>query len=846
MPGNAYFIENDEILAVPRDDGDCRYPYGFGGFNFWAYASGYMHCNEGIFSPFLRAGEGQEPKIAFFSAVPNRAGSLETVPLLSVPVMNNIVPVERFTVFTKSCVFYITEVNDFRFAVRAFVNRENEIFFTVTAENLSGRPGEIILSSFFNPFLMHDITESSENRWFREVRYCGAAGKDEPGPFLIKTNEDLSRTVSVSNYGIIRRTIRCEAGSRIISHEETASRYQYVGGSRGSLHMPKAVIQKKFDSARHVCAFTEVGAAGDIVRLNLSGNGSARYDIVFHYEMYCCEDAEIEKYLSSRVNPAEIDLCLSSLETLESEKNSILVCRAADSQEPRLKEELFHSLFEHLKKQVEFCSLIKGYVQMTAGSLIGIRDVFQALEGLTVWQPESARKKMLEALGFIGPDGRCPRQYSLPAGEGQVPAMDLRAFIDQGVWVISTIVTYLKYTGDFSFLEETCGYYEIVDEQRKLVKKSDVRDSVLKHMLRIMDYLTKNRDEETKCVLALYGDWNDALDGLGVSGDPAKEFGTGVSVMTSLQVCRNLKEMSELLKKLDEGKYDPYIARYQEIRKEIQDGLKKYAVVKGQNGEKRIVHGWGDKMSYFVGGFDDPDHKSRCGLTSNAFWVLSGLYDEDTDIKDSILDVFEKLDSKYGLRTFEPYFAPGTKGVGRIPKLPAGTAENGAVYVHATLFGVAALFRMGCPEAAWRQLIKVLPVTHSHLSCSPYVMPNSYGYNKELNIDGESMQDWQTGSSNMLFKLLIKYVFGICPEYDGLWIQPAGYGPFGSLELKIKIRSCDLFLICRWQKKGGRMFLVNGQRREPVFDEVMKLEKLWIPYEELNCGRMEIQISDTP
>lgn len=76
------------------------------------------------------------------------------------------------------------------------------------------------------------------------------------------------------------------------------------------------------------------------------------------------------------------------------------------------------------------------------------------------------------------------------------------------------------------------------------------------------------------------------------------------------------------------------------------------------------------------------------------------------------------------------------KGVGRIPKLPAGTAENGAPYIHASVFGVMALFRMGSPEAAWQELIKSLPMTHDTISVSPYVMPNSYGYNPEKNVDG--------------------------------------------------------------------------------------------------------------
>ena len=88
--------------------------------------------------------------------------------------------------------------------------------------------------------------------------------------------------------------------------------------------------------------------------------------------------------------------------------------------------------------------------------------------------------------------------------------MDLRKFIDQGVWVISTVYTYLAATDDFSILDETCGYYKLGDGTAEF---SCARDSVLDHLLRIADYLISHLDEETNCLHALYGDWNDALDG---------------------------------------------------------------------------------------------------------------------------------------------------------------------------------------------------------------------------------------------------------------------------------------------------------------------------------------------
>lgn len=95
MPGKAYFIKNNHILNLPREDGDNRYPFGTDGFNFWACTSGYMHSNEGLFSPYLRASEGQEPKIAFFAGLYDEAGQHKVISLLSVPIMDTDVDLVR-------------------------------------------------------------------------------------------------------------------------------------------------------------------------------------------------------------------------------------------------------------------------------------------------------------------------------------------------------------------------------------------------------------------------------------------------------------------------------------------------------------------------------------------------------------------------------------------------------------------------------------------------------------------------------------------------------------------------------------------------------------------------------
>lgn len=63
LPGKAWFINEQEIVAIPNDENESRYLYR-DGLNLWAAASGYMHCNNGMLTVIFRSEEGQEPRIA--------------------------------------------------------------------------------------------------------------------------------------------------------------------------------------------------------------------------------------------------------------------------------------------------------------------------------------------------------------------------------------------------------------------------------------------------------------------------------------------------------------------------------------------------------------------------------------------------------------------------------------------------------------------------------------------------------------------------------------------------------------------------------------------------------------
>ena len=860
LPGKNFFLSDKSILSVPREIGDSRFPYGKDGFNFWTYSSGYMHANEGLFSVFLRAKEGQEPNLAFFAGKKN-GESYDVLPILAVPETKTDAfgEVDRYTVFDQVATYYICETRDFKFVVRVYIDINNKLNFTFTAENLSGVEEEIYLSWYFKPSLNHSIYESEEDRWCRRVDFkssntikiqsesfelndCSSEklSADELGYFIFSVNEDLSRYKSVSNFGVLNQRISLIDAS-LLKIDASTSRTKFVGTSRSSLHAAKALIDGA-TSRQETTAFTEYAVAAELAFVNFKARGKARVDFSLDYLLHT-EDKEAYRPLIHDIDVDELEENINKHYEELKHENSLLEIDFSNSEFENLDAETLSVFTSYLKKQVEFCATIKGFIQLSMGSLIGIRDVYQAIEAVLFYKPEIARAKMLEGLEFIDPSGRAPRQYSLPSFEGSNPIMDLRPFIDQGHWVIDTFVTYLKYTGDFSILDEELAYHEIVDEAARLVRKTDKKDSALLHLLTIMDFLISNIDEDTKCLKALFGDWNDALDGLGVSKNPNKEYGNGVSVMASLQLYRNLEEMSELLNYL--GKHLDKAIEYDKLRQELRTGLLEYAVLRDGK-DLRIAHGWGEDRDYYVGSFNDPDKQARYGLTAPAFWVISRLYNTTPELKTALLETFQNLDSKYGLKTFEPGFEPGTAGVGRIHKLPIGTAENGAVYIHGAVFGTAALFGMGESKLAWEQLEKNLPFTKLHKlsSHSPYVMPNSYGENAELNIDGESMNDWQTGSSNVVFKIIMFYVFGLRFEYDGLKLQAANYRPFEKMNLSMKYRGKDLRVrLIKDESSPERIFKLNGKEIEKQYDEVFEIYTCFITSEDMDSKEsIEIEI----
>ena len=819
LAGNASFLADGRVVCFERERGDSRYPYGRDGLNFWVYASGYMHANIGAYTLFLPWVEGREPQIAFFAGVRQADETYRPVSLLPVPHLGDHESVvgRRYCVMGHDATYFVLETDALCSALRVFVDQTDaqhiRVHYSILLENRAGRDIDALVSGYVNPFCRHQLAETSEDRWFKQVavvaqedRKAAADGDGALPSFVVTVNEDVDRFRSDTNRMLVlRRVTLCDTDGLL--SDECTSRREYAGDPRRGIGQARFLRSGRFDEAAPLTVFNDNAIAGDLIRFALPAEGAARFDYVLSVPAVAAEMNVADAPPTAReVDAAHTRVCKS----LEAESHSLQM-QVEGSLLKGLSAETLNHFVPFLRKQVQVCAETRGYMQASPLSLIGIRDVFQAIEGLLYDQPDAARAKILEAIEYTLVDGRCPRQYSLPMN-GAPGKADLREFIDQGVWVISTLYTYVAVTGDADVLRETAGYHQVKARSADGLERADEYDEVIDHLIRIMDYLNRRRDPDTGLLRAMYGDWNDALDGLGVSSTPGQPYGNGVSIMASLQFYQNCTEMIELLERFFPNRFVDRVSEFEETRSALCEGLLRYAVV-ACDGQRRIVHGWGDRRAYYVGSFRDSDGKARDGLTSNAFWVISGMLEHDATLGEAIVEAFDRLDAPYGLKTFEPGFEPDAPGVGRIPKLPIGTAENGATYVHATAFGIIALFTLGEARRAWEQIVKILPFAphQGGLSHSPFVMPNSYVYNPALNLSGQNMNDWQTGSSNVLLKLLIRQVFGFQPGLDELVIAPAGEMPFESFDFRCQAHNRTVRIRMTRGNVAQRRFLLNGK-----------------------------------
>ncbi len=821
MPQNTFYIEKDSVLCCKRDDGESRFPYDSDGLVVWIYSTGFISAVESTFTIFRSASFGEESPVAFFGGIKEGDGKYTPVSITGAGRRAVENGVSRYVFYFLKHAVCIADTPDVVFAFKLYVDAEKRIHMETSAVNKTDGAARVYLASFVEAMLRNAEFEKFWNKMTKFGKIL------DNGSFMLMSRNETDDIL------VIKKKISGEAPSEIYS---TASRSVFLGSRGLSVSNALSLVEGKFKKEAPSVTTTDLPAASDIIHFDLSPRGAA----FVSYEMTVCHsEAEALEISKVPVCAEKRDAELSCVEKKEKEDFDNLKINFGKWKTDGIKSGAFNKFLRSVQKQTSFCAHGKNY----AGAYLGIRDVFQQLEGALIWQREISREKILSAMNYILDTGRPPRMFSFPKTPDSPIPVDLEKYIDQGVWIISALYTYLAYTRDFSILDEKCGYIDAPDEPWCNAVRTGEETTLAEHLIRITDFLISNIDDRyTGALRVLFGDWNDAVDGLGRTKDEGEEFGSGVTVMATLQFWQNLREMTQILGAV--GGYDDKCERYREISEKIERGLERYAIDTAENGERRIIHGWGDKVSYKVGSFCDPDGVSRYSLTPNAFWAITGFLRRDPSLKAEILKCFDAVSSKYGLKTFDKPFPKDCEGVGRITNIVPGTYENSCAYAHASLFGTMAMFEVGESRRAWEEIEKTAVITHKNASMTSFVMPNSYTENPEYCMDGESLGDWHTGSGAVLIKETVKYAFGIYPTLDGLYVRFPSYFPAEDGEIELTVGNSHVKLCYKDEKRGERALKVSGAEGfTESFDSLMNIPVIFIPSDKMG-DEINITVTD--
>ncbi len=310
---------------------------------------------------------------------------------------------------------------------------------------------------------------------------------------------------------------------------------------------------------------------------------------------------------------------------------------------------------------------------------------------------------------------------------------------DDALWLIASIVEYIKETGDLAFADKPISYAD------------GGEDTVYDHMKRILDFSAKEVGARGICK-GLRADWNDCLN-----------LGGGESALVSFLhywALQNFLELAEYLGRKED--VEKYTAMADKVRENADDQLW------DQDWFIRGITADGRK----IGTAEDKEGKVH--LESNAWAVLSGAADPEKGIK-AMDAVHDWLSTPYGIMLNAPSYTVPDEGIGFITRVYPGVKENGAIFSHPNPWAWAAECRLGRGDRAMEYYDALCPCLQNDMIEIRQSEPYSYCQfimGKDHTAYGRARHPFMTGSGGWAYFSATRYMLGIRPDFDHLTVDP--------------------------------------------------------------------------
>ncbi len=415
----------------------------------------------------------------------------------------------------------------------------------------------------------------------------------------------------------------------------------------------------------------------------------------------------------------------------------------------------------------------------------GFRDVMQDIAAFVSFDVPLARKRIIYALEHQYANGNTIRMFD----------PDYKApYNDGAAWIPACLSAYLKESGDFSLLDEKVAYLD------------GGEGTVLEHLTRGVEYLLGDTGKHG-LVLLRGGDWNDSLNGAGNNG-------VGEGIWLSLATVKAAKECAEILGRIGKRNEEKTMLDRAEI-------LTKNILTHGLT-EGYFAYGyddWGD----IIGGASCQE--ASFYLNPQTWSVLAGV--GGSELNNQVMDEVEaRLKCDFGYTLCDPPYFHGTDHIGRVSYFMPGLVENAAVYVHGVLFKIAADYKLGRADIAYKTLQAVTydnPVVQK-AGVEPYAVTNMFIGPSNPYLRGHAPMSWITGSAGWMYRSMSEGLLGVQAEFDGLRIRPQLPTEWKQATMERLYRGVRYRIEC--VRTGKYALFVNGEKVEGEIAPYLAGEKL--------------------
>ncbi len=383
---------------------------------------------------------------------------------------------------------------------------------------------------------------------------------------------------------------------------------------------------------------------------------------------------------------------------------------------------------------------------------IGFRDSSQDVMGVLPSMAEEAKSLIKKLISVKLENGSAMHQFfpsTMEANEGdsrEEPHLK-NYYGDDHLWIIQTVLEYVKESGDYDFLNEEITIYE---KKVPVVKRKKI--TVLEHLKRSLEF-TKNDTGKHGLPMLGFADLNDTVN-LPVDAE---------SIFNANLYGKGLMEMAALMDYLGETNL-----------------AKQYRV--DHEHMKNVVneHCWDG--NWYIRYFEDDG--SPIGSKQNAqgqiytnaqsWTILSGFATKER-AKTALDSVNQKLNTKYGIKLSYPGYNGFDPRIGGVSTYPPGAKENGGIFLHSNPWVMIAETMLGNGDRAFQYYNQINPASKNDImdiyECDPYCYAQNILGDEHPQF-GLARNSWLSGTSSWTYQAATKYIIGVRPDHKGLIIDP--------------------------------------------------------------------------